>query len=340
VFCITGASENLPALPRLQEVRREDLTTAGWTPQLTEPNVFVLDYCDWRVDNGDWQGPNEILKADIEIRDELGMRQRGGSMVQPWARDFEPQPMGTVTLRYTFHVDEVPAGPVQLAMEQPACWSMELNGRPVSTDADGGWWVDPAIRRVPLDTAGLRRGENVLTMTAEMDDDLQLELCYLLGEFSVDMAAPDEPHIQADRPEPIFGDWTVQGLPFYGGSVAWRAEVQCECGEDERLFVEVPEFAGACARVLVDGREAGVIGWRPHEVEVTDLVQGKESVDLAVEVISHRRNAFGPLHNTEEPMRWTGPGQFVTHHSTWTDDYLLVPCGLLTAPRLSVRAEG
>jgi hypothetical protein len=222
-------------------------------------------------------------------------------------------------------------------MEQPERYRIELNGREVSTDAECGWWVDPAIRRVPLDTARLHEGVNELTMTAEMDDNLQLELCYLLGEFSVTMAAPDEPHMTAARPAPVVGDWTRQGLPFYSGGVAWHADIDCSCEDGERVFVEVPEFAGACARVLVNGREAGVIGWRPHEVDVTDLVRGHRAVTLTVEVISHRRNAFGPLHNTEEPMRWTGPAQFVTHHSTWTDDYLLVPCGLLAAPRLSVR---
>jgi hypothetical protein len=337
VFCITGASENLPTLPRLQEVRSLDLAGADWTPALSEPNTLVLDCCDWRVDGGSWQGPHEILQADMEIRDALGMRQRGGRMVQPWARDFAPRPMGTIALRYRFHVHEPPAGPVQLAMEQPGRYDIELNGRPVSTDADCGWWVDPAIRRVPLEVAGLRPGVNELTMSAEMDDDLQLEICYLLGEFSVTMAEPDEPHMAAQRPQPGIGDWTEQGLPFYTGGVAWRATVACDLAEAERVFVEVPEFAGACARVLVNGREAGIIGWRPHEVEVTELIRETDEVELTVEVISHRRNAFGPLHNTEEPMRWTGPGQFVTHDSTWTDDYLLVPCGLMKAPQLSVR---
>jgi hypothetical protein len=336
LFCITTAPEDLPAQPALNEVRAEALDD-GWTPQLTGPNVLVLDRCHWRVDGGDWQGPHEILKADMEIRDELGMRQRGGRMVQPWARDFEPKPMGTVSLRYRFHVDEVPAGPLALAMEQPDCYHIQLNGRPLSTDAECGWWVDPAIRRVPLDAGALHEGVNELVMTAAMDDNLQLELCYLLGEFSVEMAAPDEPHMTCARPQPGQGDWTEQGLPFYTDGVIWRRRLSLELADQERVFVEVPEFAGACARVMVDGQQAGIIGWRPHEVEVTELVNGRDEVELAVEVISHRRNAFGPLHNTEEPMQWVGPGQFVTHDSTWSDDYQLVPCGLLESPRLSVR---
>jgi hypothetical protein len=89
--------------------------------------------------------------------------------------------------------------------------------------------------------------------------------------------------------------------------------------------------------VLIDGAQAGVIGWQPHEAEVTDLLAGKKEAELAVEVIAHRRNAFGPLHDPTARPQWVGPGEFVSTGKQWQDAYNLLPAGCTSVPRVSVR---
>jgi len=100
--------------------------------------------------------------------------------------------------------------------------------------------------------------------------------------------------------------------------------------------VHVPAYLGAAVRILVNGRAAGVIAWEPNEVDITEFV-GDGPVDLAIEVVGHRRNSHGPLHLTERNPRWTGPGQFATAGEQWTESYVLKPCGLMAPPRLVVR---
>ncbi len=134
------------------------------------------------------------------------------------------------------------------------------------------------------------------------------------------------------------GDWTAQGLPFYSGSVGYRVKVAPVLGAGERLFVEVPDYRGAAVRVWVNGRPAGVIGWQPNEVDITDsLPEPGIEVELMIEVIGHRRNSHGPLHCAQQWPMWTGPDTFVTQGSAWTDAYTLVPCGLMQAPVLVTR---
>jgi hypothetical protein len=205
-------------------------------------------------------------------------------------------------------------------------------------EADGrcGWWVDRAIGVVPLDPGDLVRGENVLTLAATMDDHCQLEAVFVLGRFAVEVEGAVA-RITGPLSDVGFGDWTRLGLPFYAGSVAFRTRIRPDAEPHARLFVEVPDFAGVCVRVVVDGVEAGVIGWEPHEIEITELVAGKADAELVVEVVGHRRNAFGPLHNVEARPRFVGPHSYVTTGDQWQDEYSLVPCGLLTAPRLSAR---
>ncbi len=338
IYVVTERDEELPALPALRELEVRKLPQEQWTSELTDHNVLVLDRPQFRVNDGQWQGPMEVLRADTEIRTEIGLPTRGGSMVQPWAREDEEGPTSELALRYSFRADGTPRGPLFLAIENPHYFEIALNGTAVAVDAECGWWVDRSVRVLPLDAGALVRGENVLTLSCTMDRDCNLEAMFLLGDFAVQVEGS-----QACITGPCrtigFGDWTQQGLPFYTGSVLWRTRIWPELADGRRLFVEVPEFAGACVRVLVDGRQAGIIGWQPHEVDVTELVRGKSQAELAVEVISHRRNAFGPLHNTTARPQFCGPASFVTSGEEWQEEYNLVPCGCMSPPRLSVRGE-
>ena len=338
LFVIDPGKESLPPLVKLTETRSQELPEERWSSQLAEPNVLVLDRPSYRIGRGKWEGPSDILRVDRAVRRELGLTPRGGAMVQPWAREKAEGPSTGLELRYEFDVDELPGGPLHLALEQPERLRVHLNGRPVRDQGECGWWVDPCIRLLPLDAALLRRGQNELTVSTHFDENSDLETIFVLGDFSA-KAVGDRAAIAGPLRGVAFGDWTEQGLPFYGGSVVFRTSCRLPGLDGERIFVEVPEFAGGCVRVLVNGQEAGIIGWRPHEVDITPLAEGREEVELSVEVISHRRNCFGPLHVHGPKPDWVGPEAFVTEGEQWQDEYDLVPCGLLSAPRLSFRQE-
>ena len=336
LFVITPRSEELEPAQTLSETRAVEPPADAWSAELSEPNVLVLDTLEYRAGDGEWSGPTEVLRADRKIREAIGLPLRSGRMVQPWARERSEGPSAPLELRYRIEVDGLPSGPLMLAMENPERFTITLNGYAVLPDDDSGWWVDPCIRLLPVPAGALVRGENVLEMSADMDDGCQLEICYLLGALAVAVDGA-RARITGGVPEVGLGDWTGQGLPFYSGSVVYRTVVEPALQDGERAFVEVPQFGGVCVRVLVDGAEAGVIPWRPYEVEVTDLVAGRDRVELAVEVISHRRNAFGPLHTTVARPQFVGPSTFTTGGDEWQDEYSLVPAGCLAPPRLSVR---
>jgi hypothetical protein len=311
LFVIGGEQRNLPRRPHLRERKSSVLPDEDWTVQLSESNVLVLERVSYRIEDGNWQGPEEVLKADMAIRNELGLQHRGGQMVQPWARSGDRNgPSADVELTWDFNADCLPSGELKLALEDPERYEISLNGQPIPADADCGWWVDRSIRLLPLDPVILVEGRNQLRLRGRYDDGAGLEAMFLMGDFSVRV---DGAAATVDAPEaPGFGDWVEQGLPFYAGAVTFRRSIEVDPRAADRVFVEVPAYRGTCVRVLVDGSEAGIISWQPHEVEITDMVQNTDSIDLALEVVSHRRNAFGPLHNTETWPRWTGPAQFVT----------------------------
>jgi hypothetical protein len=332
-----AAVSRLPRPRQLRDVRRQRLTPARWKVVLSESNNLVLDQPRYRIGGERWQATTDILRVDQAVRRSLGLAPRGGFMVQPWVAKPRVQlPSQSFALAYDFTVAALPSGPVFLALEQPARFRIFVNDAPASTAAECGWWVDKSLRRVPLDPSLLRLGTNVIRLEGDYDANYPgLEMVYLLGAFGVRLSGVQT--IMTAWPSALkLGDWCRQGLPFYSGAVSYLHTVRPRLARRQRLLVRVPAYEGAAVRVLVDGQAAGVIGWEPHEVDITDFARRPEA-ELAVQVISHRRNSHGPLHLVDPHPHWVGPGQYITAGAEWRDDYHLVPCGLLEPPCLVTR---
>ena len=333
------AAHAAPARPKvLRDVTVEPLAAARWDIVLSEANNLVLDRPRFKIGNGPWQGPEEILRIDSAVRDALKVPHRGGQMVQPWARKKPKDPKHVaVTLAYDFHANALPSGDLFLATERPERCRIAVNGQPVSTDAECGWWVDKSLRKLPVDPATLRLGANEITVTCDYDETHSgLEIMYLLGHFGTTVDGT-KVSIAAPPASLVLGDWVGQGLAFYSGSVAYRHTIWPRLGAGQRLVVRLGEYRGTAVRVIINGRPAGVIAWEPSELDITDHVAGQEQAELVLEVIGHRRNSHGPHHLTEKWPPWTGPGEYVATGDRWFDGYQLVPCGLMTAPELVVR---
>lgn len=326
----------IPAKPAWKERRRESLG-ASPTLQLGEPNVLVLDRPKFRIAGGDWQEPLEILKVDRRVRDFLKTPWRSGDMKQPWARPREDNPpRAAVELRYSFDVESLPRGPVALVLETPERFTVRLNESTLSLDNSDGWWVDPCLRRTPIDPALLRVGANVVDLSIDFAPSDDLEAAFLIGDFGARVEGTR--CILTDSPvREGLGNWVERGLPFYGGSATYRFAAHVAVGEGERVFVAAPGFKGSVVRVLVEGRPAGYLAWAPYELDITGPLAGRSEVEIALEVFGSRRNCFGPLHQTNPDPWGVGPGNFTTDGADWSEDYVLKACGLLTPPELIYR---
>jgi hypothetical protein len=332
------ASARVPAPAPKLEIRRVTGLGAGrWDIALSECANLVLDRPRYRIGNGDWQSADEILRVDRAVREALGVRPRSGHMVQPWAREKKTNPPRlTVVLAYDFQCKARVSGDLFVALEQPVTFRVRLNGAPVSTDAECGWWVDRSLRKLPVDPAVLRLGANELTLECDYSEEHPgLEIVYLLGSFGTEV---DGTAVALTAPPAslALGDWVPQGLAFYSGSVAYRKTLRVDRNPGERVFVRVPDYRGVAFRVWVNGRAAGVSGWAPHEVEVTDRLDG-ETAEIQIQVIGHRRNSHGPFHIAEKWPAWTGPGEFACGANRWMDGYQRVPCGIMSEPQWVVK---
>ena len=326
----------------LRKVRRvvasRSLSARTWRVKLSEANVLVLDRPRYRLGGGAWKPETEILRVDRAVREAMGIPRRSGSMKQPWAQEIPAQPPTLpVALEYTFEVKHVPSGSLQLALERPERFEIEVNGQRLDPDAASGWWTDPSLRTLPVDAALLHAGTNRVRLACAYEPTHGLEIVYLLGQFGVRVSGVTTT-LTAPVSSVKLGDWCPQGLPFYSGHVTYLTPARVQAGKGQRVVVCVPGYRGVAVRVLVDGKPMGLTGWAPCEVDITDAVRPGEPFTLGLQVVGHRRNSHGPHHLTERWPVWTGPGEFVSSDKRWQETYQTVPCGLMAAPSIEVRA--
>jgi hypothetical protein len=331
--------------PRGLTTRRTEKTVsrATWrgpfTYRLSEPNVCVLDWAQHRIDRGRWSRVDEILRADQAVRKQLHLALRGGEMLQPWWVNREQAgkiPTTTrVAFRYTFHIDRVPSTSLELAMERPSAWKVQFNGTTLSSVTATGWWIDTCLQRLPIPPAVLRPGENEIIVETDFHYGTNPEAMFILGAFGVTLDGRDR-HI-VDLPARLKrGDITTQGLPFYSGSLVYELPAIKTNTKGATEHICLPSFGGTCAKVSVAGCSGVVIPWHPFEADITHL-QRADGAGLDVEIITSRRNSFGPLHQYPAESNAVGPNSFLTNGEWFKDKYVLVPSGLLSAPVLEQR---
>ncbi|MEA4888846.1 MAG: hypothetical protein VB070_05225 [Clostridiaceae bacterium] len=299
--------------------------------RLDEPNICVLDAVSALFQPADgspsFEMQGEILQVDRRLRQKLGLPFRGGSMVQPWFDSEQPSVLGRLTLTLSWDIEQMPAQ-IDLVMEHPEKWRFNINQQPISPAA-AGWFVDPALVRLPIDKAWLQEGTNTLVLTADWTAHFDLEALYLIGAFAVQLpggakrvltALPDRLNCR-----PLSG----QGLPFYSGRVTYQIPAAMLENADT---LELTSDYSALIKLKAPGDGPDkIMPWRPFRARFSDYLSDQ---GLSVEVVLTRRNTFGPLHLYPKISEFYGPDHFVSEGEHFSDDCQLIDDGLLAPPRL------
>ena len=287
---------------------------------LDEPNVYLLDKAEFALDENPWQPEQELLRADNVLRRELGYPPRGDAVAQPWTVQ-EAAPEHTARLRFRISCAcEVPC--VKLALEDADLAQITCNGVAVTARPDG-WFTDKCIGTVAI--GNLRAGENILEVTLPFGRRTNIEWCYLLGDFGVQIMGQYRILIPR-QPQLGFDSVVSQGLAHYGGNITYQIPFSSQGGA---IRVTVPHYAGTAVKVLIDGT-SGYIAYPPYQLDLGILPAGKHTLQL--QLLGNRHNCFGAIHLADPIYRWLGPDSWRTSGSLWTESYRLKPLGILSAP--------
>lgn len=290
----------------------------------SEPNVYLLDQAEYSLDQEPYREKEEVLRIDNILRKELGYPLKMEALAQPWSEKPDTDTCGHILrLSYTVH-SKIEVKNAYLALENAENSMITWNGQKIDPVAEG-YFADECIRKIPLPE--IRRGSNELVITMIYNRKSNLEWCYILGEFGVEVQGRQA--LITELPDTVaYADLTMQKYPFYAGNFTWISEVDLEEGEYE---LEITKFRTPLIQVEIDERNAGYIAYAPYRLALGEL-KGRHTFKITA--FGNRMNAFGTVHNCDENTFWYGPEAWRTEGSSYSCEYQLRPFGILAAPKL------
>ncbi|TKJ38065.1 MAG: hypothetical protein CEE38_04715 [Planctomycetes bacterium B3_Pla] len=258
-----------------------------------EDNVLTLDYVDVTA-GGETKKDVYFYQASQFIFAKNGMgRNPWDSAVQfrdeLISRKFPADSGLEATYRFTIN-KKVPKR-LYIAIERPDLYSITCNGKAVSAIRDI-WWLDKSFGKLDI-TSAARSGENTVTLKASpMTIYHELEPAYLLGDFA--LKATDQGFEIGPASGLSLGEWDKQGCPFYAADVSY-SQTFTVAKPAGRYMVELTEWYGSVAEVLVNGQSTGFIAYQPWEIDVTEQIKpGLNKVSVVV--TGTLKNMLGPHH--------------------------------------------
>lgn len=319
ILCRCASSQ--AALPENYSLG-EERTISEFAYKLEEPNVCVLDQVSIKVDDEEFMPVQEILKADIYLRDRFKIERRSGEMLQPWykeSRNIKEENVCRLTMRFEFECEYVTD--MKLALETPELFEVKINGHEVH--AGGDWFIDPCIKTADIPAGVIKPGINQVVLTTNFNGGVNLEALYILGQFGVRIDGLRR--IIEQLPKTLAaGDICSQGLPFYGGVIEY---IMPEAIKGRTRVSAL--FDGACLQAN-SGENNSLIAFAPYYTDID--AQGPLSLRLYLT----RRNTFGPLHMKPATAFSYGPENFVTQGENFDyTGYMLLPAGLREPVKLT-----
>lgn len=309
--------------PAAQNIPEGEYISSVVDYSLSEPNVLLLDIARYKLNNEEYNAPEEILRLDNICRRKHGMTERGGAIVQPYIKS-EVSHFSKLWLKFEFD-SEIETDGCSLALEElENVTEIVFNGGSVDLTSTG-YYVDKPIKTVALPV--IHKGENILEVCYNYNEKVNIESMFILGNFGVKLIGTEK--TITELPKKIgFGDLNSQGLPFYGGNVTYKFSTNVE---NNSLSLCIPFYKGTLIEIKVDGETKGHIIYPPYLLKIDNLENGEHEIEVILYL--HRYNAFGPVHLPNKLFRWHGPSAWRKDGANFSYEYNLKQTGIFVAPR-------
>lgn len=285
--------------PQISRPKQKDRITATTPLEIrpAHPNVLAIDFCDLNV------GGKLYQNMHIYEADQLVYKHYGFPEGNPWgtaiqykdnivARDTMTHEGFSAT--YHFFIENVPdRSTLKAIVERAELYTISLNGKEISNRSKE-WWMDTDFRVLPIGNY-VNSGKNSLTISVKpMKLDAELAPIYLSGDFSL-CSANQGWSIASPKKTIELGSWMSQGWPFYAQDMIYTQTFNISVLEPY-YEVQLRKWNGTVAEVIVNGKPAGIIGFKPYTLDISQWIRAGENC-IEVKVVGSNKNLFGPFHN-------------------------------------------
>lgn len=295
-------------------------------------NVLTLDMCSYSLNESQWSEEMEIWKMQRAVREKLSMKQIYRNEIEQrykWIGKPHENDGKSLSIKLRFNVEDIPEDEVYLVLEEAQHFSIVLNGIAVGK-APQGWFLDKAFKKIQLPR--LKKGENVIELNCGYLNSMEIEDCYIIGDFSVSPSRS----IKAVLPSINIGDWTSQGYFNYPGNISYRYSFNYNPIEGSQVGLSLEDYSATCIKLKVN---KGIydIPWKADsKVNISNsLLPGKN--DIEVVVYGSPRNMLGPFHLAEEKREVTNDMAFRPEGREYTPHYNVFPYGLFSPPKIIIK---
>ena len=313
--------------PELSQKQYCDYKRLGEPESYTmdEPNVYVLDIAQYSLNGEEYKDEEEILRLDNQVRERLGYPHRGAVVLQPWVINQRETPKDILKLRYIIN-SEIECDDIKLALEIQPGQKIFFNGNAVDI-IPNGWFTDKYIKTVKLPI--LKKGENELVLETPFGEKTNIEWCYLLGNFGVEVIGVNKKIVPL--PENLYyANLFAQKIPFYSGSITYNTSFESDGVSGAELYI--PRYHGPVISVSVDGEVKGQIAFAPHTLDLGVLEKGKH--EIQIKLFGNRVNSFGCLHNSHSDFWCSDPHSWRSGGSSFAYQYQFRPFGIVQNPEI------
>lgn len=307
----SGVSRKISLPSRSDTISKRIPLGRMWSIADQSLNALTLDFCRCRVNDRDWSVRVPVWKA------------RQIAQAAPHPAQF--------ALEFSFQTDFDPVGKaMHFVVETPGKFQFAINGQKASF-LDEGHWADTSFRKTAVGQY-LVRGENRIILTGTFEKNMELENCYVVGEFGVKLnksrrdGYPRNDFVLLEQPTVLHeGNWIGQGYPFLCGSITVQQNVSLAALPGGRAYLEFQKVDAIVLDIRVNGKAVDPLLWEPWEREITGLLKAGQN-RVEVKLVNSLRNLLGPHHHRKGELVRVNPGSF-SDESNWVDSYAFVPFG-------------
>ncbi len=332
-----------------------------WKLEEMDLNSLTLDYCDYRIDDGEWQGKAPVIKLQNLL--------------------LELKKPCKVELSFPFEVSANLANNREFyaVIEDAGLYHMSVNGKELPYE-EQGWWKDKKFKKVSIKPY-LKMGRNEIILQTDFRQpqkvydvlfgdnvyeteknkityDIEIESIYLLGDFGVVSKSPFTKIERnamvtnggfeiVDAPTILPGnDFTGNGLLFFAGSLAVSQPLTVTKQEGKQYLLDLGKQNAPLVKVYVNNVFVKTSLWAPYTADITQVLKDGENI-IKLQLFASNRNLLGPHHHIDGecynvgPESFTGKWSWVERKSEadateitdrnknyWTDTYSFVNFGI------------